>query len=189
MLRPYVFPMPDDRFTSAALHTFALVAALRTALGVSHGIAARRAGEDPTEEEPEAPVRAYLDVAAARIGSRLVRLRLRAVAGPPEEPHAALVQAFEDRLALADLAEELRVTHQKLLSLYPAVGEALVETARQRHHEALGLVEEDAPTTPSHPSWSASPTTSTHSAWPSWNGRETAPPGQPVTAPRRSRKT
>lgn len=144
MLRPYVIPhMSDDRFTAATLHTFALVATLRTALGVSRGIAGRQAGEDPSAEEPEAPVRAYLHAAAGRIGSLLVRLRLRVVAGPPEDEHAALVQAFEDRLALADLAEELRVAHQKLLSLYPAVGEALVEAARQRHQEALDLVEED----------------------------------------------
>jgi hypothetical protein len=134
--------MNDDRFTSAALHTFALVAALRTALGVSRGITARRAGHDPSEGEHEAPVRAYLCAAAGRIGSLLVHFRLRAVAGAPEDPHAALVQAFEDRLALADLAEELRVAHQKLLSLYPAVEAALVEAVRRRHHEAL-LVEED----------------------------------------------
>jgi len=136
--------MTDDRFTAAALHTFALVAALRAALGVSRGIAARRAGEDPTEEEPEAPVRLYLWGAAERIGRLLVRLRLRAAAGVPEDPHAALVQAFEDRLALADLAEELRVAHQRLLSLYPAVSEDLVEVVRRRHREARSLAEEDA---------------------------------------------
>lgn len=142
--------MPDDRFTAAALHTLALVAALRTALGVSQGIAGRRAGDDPSEDEPEAPVRVYLWAAAQRIGSLLVRLRLRAVAGAPvedpargEHAHAALVQAFEDRLALAALADELRVAHQKLLSLYPAVDGALVEAVRQRQHEALGLVEGD----------------------------------------------
>jgi hypothetical protein len=134
--------MADDRVT-AALHAFALVAALRTALGVSRGIAARRAGHDPSEEEPEAPVRADLQAAAGRIGSALVRLRLRAVAGAPAEAHATLVQAFEDRLALADLAEELRVAHQKLLSLYPAVAEGLVEAVRQRYHEALSVAEED----------------------------------------------
>ena len=136
--------MPDDRFPAAALHTFALVAALRTALGVSRGIAARRAGADPSAEEPEAPVRAYLGAAVGRLGSLVVRLRLRAVAGAPEDAHAALVQAFEDRLALADLAEELRVAHQKLLSLYPAVDAGLVEAVRRRHHEALALAGEEA---------------------------------------------
>src|SRR5690606_11797056 len=135
--------MHDDRFTAAALDTFALVSVLRTALGVGRGIAARRAGEDPSEEEPEAPVRAYLHAALGRIDGLLMRLRLRAAAGVLEDPHAALVQAFEDRLALTDLAEELRVAHQKLLSLYPAVGEALVEAVRHQRREALLAAEAD----------------------------------------------
>jgi hypothetical protein len=86
-------------------------------------------------------VRAYLRDATGRMGSLLVRLRLRAAAGPPEDEHAALVRAFEDRLTLAELAEELRVAHQRLLSLYPAVDAALVEAVRQRHHGALRLTE------------------------------------------------
>jgi chorismate mutase len=135
--------MPDDRFSSAALHAFALVAALRTALGVSHGIAARRAGEDPSEDEPEAPVRAYLGAAVGRMGHLLVGLRLRVAVGAPAAEHAALVQAFEDRLALADLSEELRVGHQKLLSLYPAVDAALVEAVRERQREVLLAAEGD----------------------------------------------
>jgi hypothetical protein len=134
--------MPDDR-TAAALHTFALVAALRTALGVSRGIARRRAGEDPSADEPEGPVRAYLQTAAGRMGSLLVRLRLRVAAGAPGDAHAALVQAFEDHLALADLAEELRVAHQKLLSLFPAVDAVLVEAVRERHREAMGAAAAD----------------------------------------------
>lgn len=138
--------MTPDR--SAALYTFALAAALRTALGVSRGIAARRAGHDPSEEEPEAPVRLYLREAAGRMTSLVLRLRLHAASGAPADPHAALVRAFEGRIALADVAEELRVAHQKLLSLYPAVPETLVEAVRQRHHEALTLVDDptlDAP--------------------------------------------
>ena len=135
--------MTDDRFTTAALHTFALVASLRTALGVSQGIAARRAGyADPSEDELDAPVRRYLQAAVARIGSLLVRLRLRLAVAPSEEEHVAFVQAFEDRLAVADLAEELRVAHQKLLSLFPQVDAALIEAVRERHRDTLVALEE-----------------------------------------------
>ncbi len=135
--------MSDDRFASAALHALALVASVRTALGVRRAIDARRAGLDASAQEEEGAVRVYLGGALGRIGSLLVRLRLRAVAGPPDDPEAALVQAFEDRLALSDLAEELRVAHQKLLSLYPDVPEAVVEAVRRGHRQALALVEAD----------------------------------------------
>ena len=134
--------MPENR-SAAALHTFALVAALRTALGVSRGIAARRGGHDPSEDEPAAAARADLLAALERMGGLLVRLRLRTVTPAPEDDHAALVQEFEDRLVVADLAEELRVAHQKLLSLYPAVEEECVESIRQRHREGLDLAEVD----------------------------------------------
>ncbi|MDX1419489.1 MAG: hypothetical protein R3181_05930 [Rubricoccaceae bacterium] len=131
----------DDKRSAAALHAFALIAAFRTALGVSRGIAGRRAGQDPTENEPAAPVRAYLRAATGRLGGLLVQLRLRLAAGSLEDDHAALVQAFEDRLALADLAEELRIVHQKLLSLYPRVDAEVVEAIRQRHRDARTLAE------------------------------------------------
>ncbi|NNF58734.1 MAG: hypothetical protein HKN04_10890 [Rhodothermaceae bacterium] len=135
--------MLDDRYPSPALHAMALVASLRAAVGVSKAIAARRAGHDATMQEPEAPVRAYLGEALERIGSLTLRLRLRTVAGEPDDEQAALVQTFEDRLALADLTEELRVAHQKLLSLYPAVPEDLIEVIRVQHQKTLRLLDAD----------------------------------------------
>ena len=135
--------MTDDRYPSAALHAMALVASLRTALGVTRAIEARRGGHDPAAQEPEAPVRRYLSEAIGRLKSILVRLRLRVAASIPGDVHAALVQTFEDRLTLADLAEELRVLHQKLLSLYPAVSESVIEAIRVRYGEALHLLEAD----------------------------------------------
>ena len=124
--------MRDHTHPAAALHALALVAAARAALAAARGIGDRRAGRDPSTQEPEAPVRADLAVLHRRLAGHVARLRLRVVLGdlPDETPAAALARAFEDRLLLDDLARDARRAHQKLLSLYPDVTEKLVEEAR-----------------------------------------------------------
>lgn len=126
--------MRDSSHSAAAFHAMALVAAARTALHAARRIADRRAGRDPSEQEDEAPVRADLAALRLALHEHVLRLRLRAVAGTPDEPAAALAQQFEDRLLLDDVARAARRVHQKLLSLYPAVSEGAVEEAR-----AVGL--------------------------------------------------
>jgi hypothetical protein len=128
--------MRDHTHSATAFHAMALVASARAALGTARQIASRRAGRDPSEQEPEAPVRADLAVLRDALAEQVVRLRLRAVVGPPEAPAAALAQQFEDRLLLDDVARTTRRAHQKLLSLYPAVPDDLVEEARQLAVEA-----------------------------------------------------
>lgn len=115
----------------------ALLSTLRTASEVRHAMAERRAGRDPSGQERGQPVRAYLQAALPTLRGLLSRLRVSLVVERDER--AAFVQAFEDRLALARLARELHVVHQRLLSLYPAVPEALVEEARLRQQEAERL--------------------------------------------------
>ncbi len=127
----------------SALHAMTLIASLRAAAAAGRAIADRRAGRDPSEQEPEGLVREWLTDAAGRIAGRLVRVRLRIVTGEPDDERAALVQAFEDRLRLADLALDLRTAHQKLLSLYPAVPETLVETFRRAHADAARLADDE----------------------------------------------
>ena len=121
---------------SAAFHAVALVAAARTALQTARRIGDRRVGRDASAQEPERTVRDDLGGLHAEVGAMLVRLRLRVVAGVPEGEAAALAQAFEDRLLLDDLGDALGTAHQKLLSLYPAVPEAVVEDARVLAGEA-----------------------------------------------------
>ena len=76
-------------------------------------------------------MRADLAALADRLAGFAVRLQLRAVTATPESDAAALAQAFEDRLLLDEITQDVRRTHQKLLSLYPAVTEETVEAARQ----------------------------------------------------------
>ncbi|MEM6325788.1 MAG: hypothetical protein AAF791_01585 [Bacteroidota bacterium] len=116
---------------SVALHALALVAAARTALEAARSIRERRDGRDPSEQEPPATARADLDALSSEIRGHVARLRLRSVIAHENRRQAArLAQAFEDRLLLDDLARDTRRAHQKLLSLYPDVSEAVVEEAR-----------------------------------------------------------
>ena len=123
--------MRDHTHSATAFHAVALVAAARTALRAARSVADRRAGLDPSAQEPEAPVRADLAVLADHLAGLGVRLQLRAVTGVPETEAAALAQSFEDRLLLDEIAQDVRWAHQKLLSLYPAVPVGLVEEARR----------------------------------------------------------
>ena len=109
---------------------------LRTAWSASHHIRARRLGFDPSGQEEATPVYHDLQSAHERLQRALLHLRTRTAVGIREDQHAALVQAFEDRLALADLADELRVVHQKLLSLFPDVDAALIEAVRVQAQQA-----------------------------------------------------
>ena len=132
--------MNDERFTSAALHTFALVATLRTALGVSQRIAARRAGEDPSEDEPEAPVRSYLGAAVGQMGSLLVRLRLRR--------QAILVAALREQipptashLIIAPRGDQIRPVSQHHVQMVAHDGEAQHIDAELAGQERKPLLE------------------------------------------------
>ncbi len=122
--------MRDHTHSATAFHAVALVAAARTALRTAQSVADRRTGRDPSAQEPEAPVRADLAVLADRLSGLAVRLQLRAITGVPESEAAALAQAFEDRLLLDEIAQDVRRSHQKLLSLYPLVPDLVVEDAR-----------------------------------------------------------
>ena len=123
--------MRDHTHPAIAFHAVALVSAARTALRVARSVGDRRAGRDPSGQEPEGSVRADLVDLVDHLAGLRVRLHLRAIAGTPETEAAALAQAFEERLLLDEVAQDLRRAHQKLLSLYPAVSDEVVETARR----------------------------------------------------------
>ena len=129
--------MTDDASLSGQLRAFALLATLRTANDVRRTMAERRAGHDPSAQEPEPEACAWILSALPTMQHLVTRLRVSLVL--EREEHAALVHAFEDRLALAQLARTLHVVHQRLLSLYPEVPETLVEDARLRQQEAARL--------------------------------------------------
>ena len=136
--------MRDHTHSAPAFHAMALVAAARAAVGAARSILDRREGRDPSEQEDERLARADLHMVASLIAELTVRIRLRVVTGTPESEAAELAQAFEDRLLLDDLSRRLRFAHQKQLSLYPEVPEALIETTRQLAADAARLSTADA---------------------------------------------
>lgn len=125
----------DPRTEAAVWQAMVLFSTLSTAADVWHAVRERRAGRDPSEQETAAVVRPYLRRAAGDLQARLMQLqasRLRAEADD-EGRVAALVRRYQELMALRQVAQELHTIHQRLLSLYPAVDEDLVEEARLLH--------------------------------------------------------
>lgn len=116
--------------SSRAFHALALVAAARTAAHAAQQVADRRAGRDASEQQDTGPAQEGLREAVESLALLLRRLRVRLAADVPRDDTAALVQAFEGRLVLGDVARAARRAHQTLLSLYPDVSDDLVEDAR-----------------------------------------------------------
>ncbi len=141
-------PPDDDPAEAAVWQAMVLFSTLSTATEVWHAARERRAGRDPSAQEEAVVVRPYLRRAAG--GHQALVLQLQAgrvqATDADEEGHiAALVRRYHDLMALHRVAQHLKVIHQRLLSLYPAVTEALVEEARLLYGESSALpVDEDA---------------------------------------------
>ena len=134
--------MPDT--SSRAFHALALVAAARTAAHAAQQVADRRAGRDASEQQDAAPAREGLAEAVQDLALLLLRLRVRLATEAPRDETAALVQAFEGRLVLGDVARAARRAHQTLLSLYPGVSESLIEGTRRLATAAEASEPDDA---------------------------------------------
>jgi hypothetical protein len=130
---------PAEAYNEAALlSAVALLATLATAADVGEGVRERRAGRDPSAQEAAEVVRPLLRANAGDVRAILMRLRASVVyaqhAG--EDGLTATVRRFGDLMLLLRAARLLHRMHQRLLSLYPAVPEALAEAARRVHREA-----------------------------------------------------
>lgn len=127
-------PQPDS---AAVLESMTLLATLSTAATVGESVAERRAGYDPAAQEPRDRATARLRSAGRSLMDLLMQLALSRVPLTAEEeghlPHA--VRHFDLLLKLRRVERLMQSMHQHLLSLYPAVSEALVEEARVTHDE------------------------------------------------------
>lgn len=142
----------------AALPPMALLATLQTAWTVKGAIGERRAGRDPAAEQPAEDARAYLADAArelTRLHMQLLMAKVQAARRSPSngeapagdedaEPPArrvAVVRQFDVLMKLRRTDRLLHGAHQRLMSLYPAVSEELVEEARRCRGELAELNE------------------------------------------------
>ena len=135
----------DPRAEAAVFQSMALLSALATASAVWQSARERRAGHDPSDQEPEAFVRPFLLAAAAELEPILLRLQASLMhVRMHDEPHlAVLVRRFDDLMTLTRAARLLNRIHQRLLSLYPDVDEALVEAARRLTAESSALLDDE----------------------------------------------
>ena len=136
--------VPDDPRTEAAVwQAMVLFSTLSTATEVWNAAEERHAGHDPSTQEEAAFVRRYLREANGELQALLMQLRASLVyADQADEGHVAtLVRRFHDLSTLQRAARLLHVMHRRLLSLYPAVSEEVVEEARVLHGRASDLLD------------------------------------------------
>lgn len=122
----------DGKEEGAVLRSMVLLSTLSTAAEVWYAAKERREGYDPVAQEEAAIVAPWLFAARRELQERTMRLRASLVyARYHEEDHTArLVRRFDDLMTLGRIGRLLHLMHQRLLSLYPDVSEALVEEVR-----------------------------------------------------------
>lgn len=136
----------DARAEASVLRTMVLLATLSTATECWAGVSARRAGQDPAAQEEAGVARPRLAQAARALEGSLRRLRHHLVymRHHRESYLPALVRRFEILMTVWRTARHLQEIHQRLMSLYPAVSEVLVEEARCLYAAAENLMEAEA---------------------------------------------
>ena len=140
------FLQNDARAEAAVWQAMVLFSTLSTATEVWQAARERRAGRDPSAQEEAVVVRPYLRRAAGELQALLMQLQAGLVQAERMEEEgtvAVLVRRYHDLMALHRVAEHLKIIHQRLLSLYPAVTEALVEEARLLYGESSALLADE----------------------------------------------
>lgn len=130
---------------SAVLRSMLLLSTLSTAAEVWYGARERRDGRDPSGQETSKAAAAWVRAERKELQEMLMRLRAGLVYARHHEAEAAehLVRHFDALMTLARAARLLHRIHQRLLSLYPAVSEDLVEEVRILEGTCSHLVEAD----------------------------------------------
>lgn len=128
---------------AAVLQSMTLLATLSTAAEVHDAVEKRRAGRDPSAQEPHRVAVPYLQRATRELQELLMQLLLSHVNihYDHDEALALMVRHFDERMKWQRAVRLLQAIHQRLLSLYPDVSEALVEEARLVHRDAEALLD------------------------------------------------
>lgn len=134
-------PAPRYPSDAAVLQSMTLLATLSTAADVGRGISERRAGRDPSAQEPTDVAAPHLHAAANELQDLLMQLFLgRVHVAHAEESYLTVaVRHFDILIKMNRIERLLQVMHQRLLSIYPDVSEELVEEARIVHSDCNTL--------------------------------------------------
>jgi len=126
--------MPDNAAEERAVaRSISLLSTLSSALEVAVAIRERREGRDPSDQQTADLVLPRLEEDAGEVEARLVAICTSLIAGGGDDTTGgvALVRHMNILLLLAGVARGLHLMHQRMMSLYPAVTEDLVEDARR----------------------------------------------------------
>ncbi len=145
-----VAPDPDTHEEARLFEAMVLLASLSAAGSAWHRIAERRAGRDPSAQEADTVTRPYLHKATRDLSALLMRVQQNLALQARQTGLAALVRRFENLMTVHRLVQRLQVVHQRLLSLYPAVSEGLIEQARTLVADGQGLHDLPAEALPDH---------------------------------------
>lgn len=134
----------DSPDSAAVLESMTLLATLSTAASVRESVAERRAGHDPSAQEPPARAAARLRTAGHTLMDLLMQVARSRVPLAHEEdsPLPNAVRHFDMLLKLRRAEQCAQDMHQHLLSLYPKVSEALVEEARRTRDAMARYIEQ-----------------------------------------------
>lgn len=117
--------------STAVLQSMTLLASLSTAAEVCTSLAERRAGRDPSAQEPVDRAAIRLRSAGRELMDLLMQLALsRVPLAESDDRLATAVRHFDLLMKLRRSERLVQEMHQRLLSLYPDVSEELVEEAR-----------------------------------------------------------
>ncbi|MEM1125073.1 MAG: hypothetical protein AAGI71_00360 [Bacteroidota bacterium] len=139
---------PDSSAEQALFSSMALFASLAAAARLWQQARDRQADRDPTTQEPTALARSWLAQALLDLERHLMRLRLsraqaETVRAAEESRLVTVVRRYDDLMVLQQALHLLQGVHQRLLSLYPAVEEQVVEEARIAYTEGQALLESE----------------------------------------------
>ena len=139
-------PSQDDSQEHALLSIMTLLATVNAASEVGRYVRERRAGQDPSEQEEDRVVLPALRTSMGQLRELTLQLRTSLLFYAEHDASALFARArrFLDVMRLKQVNRELQQTHQRLLSLYPAVSETLAENARELMVEASSVAHAEA---------------------------------------------
>ena len=135
----------EEHSEGAVLRSMVLLSTLTTAAEVWQAAKERRAGRDPSAQETTHVAAPLVRAGRKELQEMLMRLRAGLVYARhhEEEGTAHLVRHFDALMTLNRVGRLLHLAHQRLLSLYPAVSETLVEEVRTLQGVCARLGEAD----------------------------------------------
>lgn len=122
--------------------SMALLSTLSTAVDLVVARRERQLGRDPSEEQsPDVVIPSLLE-GLVGLEDHVMALRASIVAGEREDRKGVeLVRRLNDLILYSGAYRDLHAIHQRLMSLYPRVGEDLVEGTRRLHRTCESLIE------------------------------------------------